>query len=380
MSTETQLNDFVATATEDRSPLPAGGRRIGGRLGAVAIVALALALVTLPLSINDRFWLTILTTAGIFTLGAVSLNLVTGYLGEASLGHAFFMGLGAYGGLWFADHVDAGLLGWAVFVLTVGALAGALTGPLALRMKGGHFLIVTLALVFLGQWIFTNWREGTGGPSGRPVNLPLDVGPVDFASLSLAGTTYSSAQGFAVLVGLMCLVAITIVRNIARSRTGRAMRAIHGNELAASSIGVSLARTKMGAFIVSSAIAALCGALYAQQLRYVEPAVFDLHLSMQFAVVLIIGGAGSTLGPLVGGLFVAAVPQLLQRLEGLPLVLAPVEDGLGMTSSQWSGLVYAVLLVAFLIYEPRGIARMLANFGSRCARVVSGRNRVRNGE
>src|SRR5215213_8487450 len=149
----------------------------------VGMFVLAALLVTLPLSVGDRFWLSILTTAGVFTLGAVGLNLLTGYLGEASLGHAFFMGVGAYVGIYVGETLGGPLLLWMAAVLLAGALTGAISGPLALRLRGGHLLVVTLALVFVGQWIFANWRDVTGGPSGRSVNLPLAIGSVDFGAL-----------------------------------------------------------------------------------------------------------------------------------------------------------------------------------------------------
>jgi branched-chain amino acid transport system permease protein len=346
----------------------------------VGVLVLVLLLVTLPLSVGDRFWLSVLATSGVYTLGAVGLNLLTGYLGEASLGHAFFMGVGAYVGIYVGDTLGAPLLVWMVAVLAAGALVGAISGPLALRLRGGHLLMVTLALVFVGQWIFTNWRDVTGGPSGRSVDLPLAIGSVDFGALTIGGTQFTANQGFAVLVWLCCVVAIVLVRNVARSRTGRAMRAIHDNELAASAAGVSLLRAKMGAFIFSSALAALCGAFYAQQLRYLEPAAFGLLLSIQFVVILIIGGSGSTAGPVIGGLFVGAVPLLLQRQTDLPFILGPTEGGFGLTPGEFSNFAFAALLVLFLLLEPGGITRILARLGRFGARLTHRRPRAQIGE
>lgn len=363
----------------DASSARRGSR--GARLLRVGLgIGLALLAVTLPLSVADRFWLSVLTTAGVFTVGAVGLNLLTGYLGEASLGHAFFMGLGAYIGIWVGQELEAPLLVWLPAVLLGGALIGALTGPLALRLRGGHLLMVTLALVFLGQWVFTNWRDVTGGPSGRSVDLPLALGALDFSELTIGGTQYSATQGFAVLVWGLCVVAIVLVRNITRSRTGRAMRAIHDNELAASAAGVSLFRAKMGAFVVSSALAALAGALYAQQLRFLEPASFGLLLSIQFFVILIIGGTGSTAGPILGSFFIAAVPLLLQRLDDLPFVLSPTDEGFGFTAGELANFLFAALLVLFLLFEPRGLARIFARLTGLGTRLTRGRSRAWNGE
>lgn len=387
MNTTSSAPTAMPSATSGSLPRPskAGPRRTGrprpGRLAAAAgVVLLALLAVTLPLSVGDRFWLSVITTAGVFALGAVGLNLLTGYLGGASLGHAFFMGVGAYVGIYVGESLGAPLPIWVAAVLAAGAVVGALSGPLALRLQGGHLLMVTLALVFLGQWVFTNWRDVTGGPSGRSVDLPLAIGSLDFSELTIGGTRYTSAQGFAVLVWLTCVLATLVVWNIARSRTGRAMRAIHDNELAASAAGVSLFRAKMGAFIVSSALAALCGAFYAQQLRFLEPHAFGLLLSIQFVVILIIGGSGTTAGPIIGGLFVAAVPLFLQRQEGLPFILGPNESGAGLTAGEFSNLAFAALLVLFLLFEPGGIARILARLGRFMARLTRRRPRAQIGE
>lgn len=383
MRTDAEVNRAdgvgVALGSADTQPDRARHRRqLLVTLGAVAIGFVAA--IAVPLSVGDRFLVTVILTAGVFTLAAVGLNLLSGYLGEASLGHAFFMGIGAYVGIWAGETLGLPLLAWIPVVLIAGAAVGALTGPLALRLRGGHLLIVSIGLVFIGQWIFTNARDLTGGPNGRPVNLPLAIGPIDFGDLVIGGTRYTAVQSLAVLVWIVCVIAIVVVRNIARSRTGRAMRAIRDNELAASASGVSLFRAKMGAFIVSSAIAALAGAFFAQQLRYLEPTSFSLLLSIQIAVVLIIGGSGSTAGPVIGAFFFALTPLLLQRLEWLPFVLSPNEEGFGLTAGELSNFIFAVLLVLILLFEPEGIVRLLARLWNKITAAIKRRTRAKIGE
>lgn len=355
-------------------------RSVGSPARTIAGIALVLVLVTLPLSIGDRFWLSIITSAGVLAVGAIGLNLVTGYLGEASLGHAFFMGVGAYAGILIGENLEAPLLLWMLGVLAAGAVAGAVAGPLALRVRGGTLLMVTLALVYIGQWAFMNLRDLTGGPSGRSVDLPLAVGPADFAALNIGGTEFTQSQGFAVLVWTVAALANVVVRNIAKSRTGRAMRAIHDNPLAASAAGVSLFRAKLGGFVVSSSLAALAGALYAQQLGYLEPAEFGLMLSIEFFVILYIGGAGTTVGPILGALFVGAIPHLLEKLDGLPFVLEATDPGVGFTASELSSLIFAVLFLVFIVVEPGGLARAISHVGRLGARTPLRRHSAEIGE
>lgn len=346
-------------------------RTRGGRIGTLLAAVVAL---TLPFMVSDNFWLAILTTAGVLALGAVGLNLVSGYLGEASLAQAFFLAVGCYAGAAAGMKAELPMLGWVGVVLVVGAAVGMLSAPLALRLSGPHLIVITLGLVFLGQYLFSNWRDLTGGPGGMPFELPMQVGGIDFSALEFGGYLYSSAQGLAFLAWVLVALAMLWVNNIATSRRGREMMALRDNPLAAQVAGVSAWRTKVGAFAVSGALAALAGALYAQQISYVEPAVFDLTLSIEFVVILVVGGNATAFGPVLGGAFVALVPAVLSRYLGdLPFVLQPNEDGLGLTVAQLSALVYALLLVLFLLFEPRGMNALITKGVGAFRRIVGSR-------
>ncbi|MFI8090696.1 branched-chain amino acid ABC transporter permease [Streptomyces sp. NPDC086080] len=340
------------------------------RIGTAVAAVVALVL---PFMINDVFWLAILTTAGVYTLGAVSLNAVAGYLGEASLGQAFFLSVGCYAGVAAGMKGQLPLLGWVAVVLVVGALAGLVVAPLAMRLSGPHLIIITLGLVFLGQYVFSNWRGLTGGPGGTAFALPMSIGDLDFGALQFGGYLYSREQGLSLLTWIFVAIAMWWVHNIATSRRGRETRAVRDNPLAAQVAGVSVWRCKAGAFAVSGALAALAGALFAQQISYVEPEIFNFHLSIQFVAILVIGGSATAFGPAIGGVFVALIPALLTRyLTDAPFVLAPNDKGFGMTVSQLSSFTYAVLLVLFLLFEPRGINALITRAVGVCSRIATG--------
>jgi branched-chain amino acid transport system permease protein len=328
--------------------------------GAVAV--LFAGAVALPLLLSSSFWISVLMFAGISAVAAIGLNLLTGYAGELSLGHAFFVAVGAYGAVFFGGKHGQPLLVWLLAVAVVGAGAGALLAPVALRIRGVYFVVVTIGLIFFGIYLFNNWNSLTGGPGGIAAVLRLSIGPLKFGGLDVAGHTFSRQQSLCVLIWLMVSLALLVVKNVSRSRAGRAMQATRDNDLAAEVVGISLFRVKAGAFILSSALAALAGGLLAAVIQYVEPDQFNLELSLQFLSILIVGGVASTFGPVIGALVVGALPELLSRFGGsLPLVKSNTDfgGGWGLSTAQFTVFSYGVLLVFFLLLEPRGLVVLL---------------------
>ena len=233
-----------------RSPWQKGG-----------LVALVLLWALTPYLMTDDFWLSVLDYAGIAAIGAIGLNLLTGYAGQVSLGHAAFIGLGAYTAGYLGSEHDLPFLVWLPGAALMGAFIGAVIGPFALRLRGNYLAIVTLGLVFLADHVFRNMRDVTGGNSGRSVEATAAIGPVDFADLSFGGENFSLNQGYFWLIwGLVGIVAL-LAKNIVRTRPGRALQAVRDRDVAAEVIGVSLGRTKVWAFAISSALAAMAGSL-----------------------------------------------------------------------------------------------------------------------
>lgn len=339
-----------------------------------AVGVLFVCAVALPLLLSSSFWISVLTFAGISAVAAIGLNLLTGYAGELSIGHSFFVAVGAYAAVFFGGKHGQPLIVWLLAVAAVGAGAGALLAPVALRIRGVYFVVVTIGLVFFGIYLFNNWNSLTGGPGGAAAVMPLSIGPLNFGGLKVAGHTFSRQQSLCLLIWLMVSLALLLVKNISRSRAGRAMQATRDNDLAADVVGISLFRVKAGAFIVSSALAALAGGLLAAVIQYVEPDQFNLELSLQYLSILIVGGVASTFGPVIGALVVGALPELLSRFGGsIPLVKSNTDlgGGWGLSTAQFTVFSYGILLVLFLLLEPRGLAVLIERLVGRAATLKS---------
>ena len=317
-------------------------------VAAVAVYAVV------PLRVSD-YWLAVLNLAGIAAVGALGLNLLTGYAGQLSLGHAAFLGTGAYAAAALGGSGAAsGALGlglplpvWLAGAAAVGAATGLAAGLFAIRVRGHTLAIVTLALVFVGQHVFRTWTSVTGGNAGR-ADLPSAVS-------ALPG---SPEQAWFWLVWAVVAVTALVSANALRSRAGRAMVAVRDREGAAAVLGVDVNRTKVTAFVVSSAMAAVAGALYASYKHYVGPEDWGLLVSIQYLAMVLIGGMGTVGGPVLGALAVTALPRLVEQVSGvLPFVAEGT--GRGMTVAQLDQLLFGVLIVAFVLAEPRGLAHLV---------------------
>jgi branched-chain amino acid transport system permease protein len=293
----------------------------------------------------------------IAAIGATGLNVLTGFTGQISLGHAFFLAVGAYTAA--ALH-DASALVWLPAAGVVAGAGGALIGPVALRLRGLYLAVVTIAIVFIGQHVLLNWSSLSGGPAGRAFPAVV-IGPFDFApgqQLTIGTVTIDHDGLYYYLALAIVALATLFVANVLRSRAGRAMQAVREREAAAALMGVSVARTKVAAFTISASLAGVSGALYASYLSYAQPGQWDLALSIQYLAAIIVGGMGTIAGPLLGCAVVFGAPALLKTL---PFVADSGTSGL--TAGELSSLLYGVLTIAFLVFEPGGIA----GFGRRAA-------------
>lgn len=325
----------------------------------VAIFLLLVFMVLFPLSYTNDFWLRVLNLAGIAAIGAIGLNLLTGFAGQVSLGHAFFIGVGSYVAVYFGERQGWPLPLWLLACAVAGAVIGAVIGPFALRLRGNYLAVVSLGLVFLGIHVFKNWESVTGGPGGTGVNPPLTLGPIDFEQLKLFGYTYSRQQSFFLLVWPLVAVVALLAKNIVRTRPGRAMQAVRDRDVAAEVIGVSLARYKIGAFVISSALASFAGGLYGAFIQFVTPEnSFNLELSITYIAIIIVGGVGTIFGGIVGAIFIGGMPEIVSRYShSIPFISSsPSEAGLNLTVFQFNRIIFGVLIVVFLVAEPLGLA------------------------
>ncbi|GAA2442574.1 branched-chain amino acid ABC transporter permease [Streptomyces glaucus] len=309
----------------------------------------------------DAFWLRVGLFAMAAAIGAVGLNLLSGTAGQLSLGHAFFLAVGAYGYVWLAGEPGPGLppaLALVLAVLLAGA-AGGLFSPVAGRVRGVYLGVATLALVFLGHHVLLTADSVTGGFNGRSVP-PLEAGGFAFAAgdpgLTVLGVPFGAEERLWYLGLALSALTWFTARGLLRARPGRALTALRDSETAASVMGVHVARYRSAAFVVSSMYAGLAGVLLALSFRRVVPDYFGLALSVDYLAMIVIGGLGSVAGAVAGAVFVTALPLLMTRYaDQLPLVAAPgsAEGAVGPTEA--ARYLYGAAIVLVLLYAPDGL-------------------------
>ncbi len=345
------------------------------RWSVLVIVVVALSLAFL---IEDDL-IRRLSTAFALGIGAIGLNLVTGYAGQVSLGHAFFVGLGAYTGAILSGPAGGGFLGcgvnpdirtvgcgwpmilWLPLAGLVPAVIGMAIGPIASRLRGLYLAIVTLGLVFLGEHFFTQGSALTGLPGqGRPGTYASIFG----FSLVAGTDEFTGAQRTYLFIVVMLVIMAVLGRNLARSDVGRAFAAVRDRDIAAEVIGVRLTRTKVIAFSTSSFFAGISGALLYTVIRTIDPSSFNLGLSVRFIAMILIGGVATISGSIVGALFITLLPLVTDGVLGFLSDVVPGLSGVITTPGQRGGLLnteqleqilYGLLIIGFLIFEPRGL-------------------------
>jgi branched-chain amino acid transport system permease protein len=336
-------------------------RLLGGRASRWIAGILVVAVILVFFSTANDDWFTIANYTLIAAIAALSLNVLSGYTGQVSLGIAFFMAIGAYTAAYLGGDVPSSPLDplglglpffiWLPAAGIVTAVVGALIGPTALRLKGFYLGIVTLSLIFIGQYIFLNARGITGGPQGRAFPVPAIGGASFDQQNSFFGLTFTPGQQYFSLILIVLVLTSLFVHNVMRSRAGRAFQAVRDNETGATIMGVNLFEAKMGAFILSSFLAGIAGALFASYSRYIIPTYWSLTLSIQFVAAIIIGGIASVWGSILGAAFVFGLPLVIDHFS-----LLPVSSGSGIISSgDLNALLYGLLIVIFLLFEPGGV-------------------------
>jgi branched-chain amino acid transport system permease protein len=366
-SSPTSTSSTPATAV---SPTEAAPRRLlGSARSRFLLIAGVLALAVVFLIAGDS-WLTVLDTMMIYAIAALGLNVLSGYAGQISLGTAFFMGIGAYTAAWLGGSPPqfpgdpAGLslpfVIWLPAAGIVAALIGALIGPAALRLKGFYLGIVTLSLVFIGQYLFFNLRTIAGPPQGRAVPSP-GFGDFTFSSPNpIFGFQFSTYQLWFVLLVVLLGLSGLFVANIARTRAGRAWQAARDNETAASIMGVNLLTAKMGAFVLSSFLAGIAGACYASIIEYTDPHTWSgalgLGLSIQLVAAILIGGAASVWGSILGAAFVFALPSILTNLSSSSSTSTSTGS---LLVNNLNTIIYGLLIIVFLLFEPAGLIGLI---------------------
>ena len=331
-------------------------------------VLLMIAAVLLPLTMESST-VQLLGLGVVYSIGAIGLNLLSGYAGQISLGHAFFIAVGAYTATVISGPTDQAVYGFGiteiwVWLLAAGIVAGLfglVVGPIATRLRGLYLAIVTLGLVLVGDHVLREWTSLTGGFGfGRGGPRATLFGSDFLADGEVAGVFLGFNLRLYWLFLLILVVLGFAAKNLVRSREGRAFAAVRDRDIAAEVMGVDLTRQKLIAFTVSSAYAGVAGALFALRLQTIDPANYNLLLSILFIAMILIGGASSIAGSIIGGFAIALLPRIATPVSELvtPLFefLVFWEDGgLPLSEFEFQQVLYGGSLVAFLLLEPRGI-------------------------
>jgi branched-chain amino acid transport system permease protein len=312
---------------------------------ALAYVWIAVFL-TVPLWLQDQYFLHILIITGIFTIAAMSLNLLLGYTGQLSLGHVAFFGIGAYASALTALGFDVDIFGYTLVVepgfvlvgfVTGTALAGLfgyVIGKLSFKVRGAYFVIVTISFAEVTRLVALNWVDLTQGPLALN-NIP----PFTFDLPGLGSYALWSKIANYYLVLAVAFIAYVTIKRLVGSRIGRAMIALKENESLATSVGIDVTRYLVLAAVVSAALAGAAGSLYAHYVKIVDPDIFLFIYTVTMVIMVITGGKGTLAGPIVGGLIFGFLPVIVREFAS-PEV-------------QW--ILYGVLMILIVFLLPQGI-------------------------
>jgi branched-chain amino acid transport system permease protein len=266
---------------------------------------------------------------------AVTLNFILGYAGIFSIAHALFFGVGAYTATFFAMKLGAGFLSATAAGMALAALISLALALPALRVRGEYFVAASLGLQMLAITVFTEWKSVTGGIGGL-TNIP---------PARILGFEFTQPEHFLAL-SLICLALIIwIIRALVRSSFGRSLKAIRDDETAAWAYGKNVAVIKTTAVVLSSALAAVAGSLYAFYLSFINVESFVLETSIQLMAMVIIGGTATLVGPIIGTVLILLLPAGLSYLPYLP----PTEIG------SIQQIAYGLAMVLLMIYRPGGL-------------------------
>lgn len=342
----------------------------------ITTAVVVLLVLLYPALVDNDFWTTVLVTTGVYAAAAIGLNLLTGYTGQVSLGHAAFLTMGGYVAAHFGATLGWWMIAWLPLAGVFGAVVGGIIGPFALRVKGDYLVVISLALLFVTSHLVRNWESVTGGNNGISVSkADLGLGPLNFGDLRIfgdlpiLGQTFTREEGLFYLVWIMVGVFALIARNIVRSRPGRAMQAVRDRDVAAEALGVSSARYKIAAFVLSSAMASAAGGVLAAQQRFLTPKepLLELFTSIQFVAIIVVGGVATVYGSIIGAFLLTVLPETIKTYThwfdfNIPLLdrklvsSSTLDASLFNTAGSFSNFLFGALLVGFLLMSPQGIA------------------------
>ncbi|MBN1644165.1 MAG: branched-chain amino acid ABC transporter permease [Dehalococcoidales bacterium] len=314
------------------------------------LIVLLVVLFTAPLWFGN-YWLSVANLIGITIISVTGLNILTGYCGQLSIGHAGFMAVGAYTSVVLTTRFNLPFLAGLICGGIMAGIVGMIFGIPSLRVKGFYLAISTIAAQAIIIWVIRGWTDVTGGYAG------LEAGPASIGNLILKSQT---AEFFLILT--ITIIAIFAAKNLVRTRVGRAFVAIRDNDLAAEVMGINLFRYKLTAFFIGCFFAGVAGALLAHTNRLASPEYFAFTNSVLYIGMMIIGGLGTTIGPIFGVIFFQLLNVLVTKLS--PALQSAFPHLPGGFTSGIAPTLFGLAIILFLIFEPRGLAHRWQLFKS----------------
>ena len=280
-----------------------------------------------PLIFSTRYLIRLGTMCLLNVAITLSLNLMTGYMGQMSFGHAAFYGIGAYTGALIVTRLGLGSGVGFLAAMLVSGMFGLLVALPVARLSGMFLTLVTLGFCEIVRMVELNWTSLTRGP----------LGIIGIAKPSFFGLEINSATGIYYLMLVLLLFTLFVIRSIIESRLGRAIKALRDDQLAATAMGVPVFRYKVMVFVISSMLAGLCGAFYAQYSNYIDPSLFTTSVSTEMLTMVIFGGLGSIAGSVIGAVVLTALPELLRGFMEYRMVF------------------YGLLIIVLMLIQPKGL-------------------------
>ena len=320
--------------------------------------ALLLLVLAAPLAVGSYLQSQIVFVF-IYAIVGVGLLILAGFAGQVSLGHAAFLAIGAYTAGYMQRLGVPFLIYLPLSVVLTGAV-GALVGFPALRLSGIYLVIATIAFGFIIEEVAARWESVTNGNDG------MRIKQIELFGFTVSRDGYSF---YYLCLGLLILV-LVLALNLLRSPTGRAFIAIRDSETAAQSIGINLSVYKVVAFSISAGMTGLAGCLYAHKMSFISPEMFTLLLSLEFVIVILIGGVGSLHGAVLGSIFVVMVDPFLSYLkDDLPRGIGELARSFGVANpgalqdtlaavggaAGLKGAIYGLIIIVFIVFEPYGL-------------------------
>ena len=288
-------------------------------------------LAVLPFIVPNSFYLDLVIRMAINAVIVLGLNLLIGFAGQISLGHAGFLGIGAYASAVLPTHFGwHPVLAMAAGAVVTGLLAGLVARPI-FKLKGHYLAMATLGLGIILNIALRNEAQWTGGPDGMPV-----------PTMGLFGFELANDKQWYWVVALLLSVSVWASLNLIDSPFGRALRALHGSEVASQVVGVDVVRYKVAIFVMSAVFASLMGSVTAHYVGFVTPNLADFFHSIELVTMVVIGGMASVYGSLVGAVLLTALPQALATFEG------------------WETVAFGSILMLCMIFMPKGLVPTLA--------------------